>query len=106
MADMTIVEMCDYVKFVDADGITLTESGRNAAHMILTMRKEWSDSHRIMLNRIESGEVVLPHKLRRLVIRTRLGDALDLARNLARKHIKNQRARARRKAARARRAAA
>lgn len=103
---MTVVEMMDYVKSVDAAGITLTECGRNAARIILAQRADWTDSHRFMLDRIENGEEVLPHKLRRLVNRTRLGDALEMARKFARPHIRNQKARARRKAARARAKAA
>ena len=41
----------------------------------------------------------VPLKLSRLVSRTRLGDALDLVRDLNRKHIKNQKCKARRMAA-------
>lgn len=102
---MTVKEMLDYVLAVDAAGITLTESGRNAARAILERRADWTDSHKFMLSRIDNGDAVLPHKLRKLVSRTRLGDALELARKLARPHIRNQKAKARRRAAKARRAA-
>lgn len=103
--DMTIKEMLDYVAAVDAAGITLTPSGRGAACLILEKREGWTLAHKMMLDRIHGGEEVLPHKLRKLVARTRLGDALELARKLARGHIRNQKAKARRRAARARRAA-
>ena len=102
---MTIKEVLDYVKSVNSDGITLTECGRNAARTILEIRADWTDSHRMMLFRIADGDAVLPHKLRKLVSRTRLGDALEIARKLARPHIRNQKARARRRAAKARAAA-
>lgn len=105
MTNITANEMLDYVSNVDAAGITLTENGRNAARAILAIRADWTDSHKFMLSRIDNGDAVLPHKLRKLVSRTRLGDALELARKLARPHIRNQKARARRKAARARAAA-
>lgn len=90
MENITEVEMLDYVKAVDAAGITLTESGRNAARAILERRADWTDSHKFMLFRIDNGDAVLPHKLRKLVNRTRLGDALELARKLAHPHICNQ----------------
>ena len=105
MEIISVKEMLDYVQTVDAAGITLTECGRNAARAILERRADWTDSHKFMLGRIANGDVVLPHKLRKLVSRTRLGDALELARKLARPHIRNQKAKARRKAARARAAA-
>ena len=103
--DITIEEMRDYVQSVDAVGITLTEVGRNAARAILERRADWTDAHKAMLGRIDNGDAVLPHKLRKLVSRTRLGDVLELARKFARPHIRNQKAKARRKAARARAAA-
>jgi hypothetical protein len=106
MERITFYEAMDYVQSVDLGGITLTEAGRNAAKAILERRRDWTDAHALMLGRLERGEVILPHKLTRLVNRTRLGDALDLARNLNRKHIKNQKAKARRKAARTKKAAA
>ena len=102
MEIISVKEMLDYVQTVDAAGITLTECGRNAARTILENRKGWTDSHKFMLGRIANGDVVFPHKLRKLVSRTRLSDALELARKLARPHIRNQKAKARRKAAKAR----
>lgn len=104
MENITVVEMLDYVEAIDMAGITLTENGRNAARIIMEKRA-FDASHKLMLARIDEGQKVLPHKLRKLVWGTRLGDALELARKLARPHIRNQKARARRKAARARAAA-
>lgn len=104
MEKISVVEMLDYVKSVDLEGITLTENGRGAARIILEKRA-FDAAHQLMLSRIEEGQQVLPHKLRRLVWGTRLGDALELARKIARPHIRNQKAKARRKAARARAAA-
>ena len=102
---MTIAEMQDYIADYTIDGITLTESGRNAAITILEGRKTWTDSNNLMLWRLQNGVQPLPFKLGRLVNRTRLGDALELARDLTRKTRKNQKCKARRKAAKARRAA-
>lgn len=102
MERITFYEAMDYVQSVDLGGITLTEAGRNAAKAILERRKDWTDAHALMLGRLERGEIILPHKLTRLVNRTRLGDALEFARKYNRKHIKNQKAKARRKAAKAR----
>ena len=102
---MTVTEMQDYIADYTIDGITLTESGRNAAITILEGRKTWTDSHNLMLWRLQNGVQPLPFKLGRLVNRTRLGDALEFARDLTRKTRRNQKCKARRKAARARRAA-
>lgn len=102
---MTIAEMQDYIADYTIDGITLTESGRNAALTILEGRKTWTDSHELMLWRLQNGVQPLPFKLGRLVNRTRLGDALELARKVTRQSRKNQKCKARRKAAKARRAA-
>lgn len=102
---MTIAEMQDYIADYTIDGITLTESGRNAAITILEGRKTWTDSHNLMLWRLQNGVQPLPFKLGRLVNSTRLGGALELARDLTRKTRKNQKCKARRKAAKARRAA-
>ena len=102
---MTVTEMLDYVSDYTNEGITLTESGRNAAAIILERRSDWTESHRLMLDRITAGVSPLPLKLGRLVNRTRLGDALELARKVTRKSRKNQKCKARRKAAKARRAA-
>ena len=106
MDKMTIIEAANYIERMDFDGVTLTPSGANAAKAILSSRADWTPSHFIMLNRLESGAMKVPLKLSRLVSRTRLGDALDLVRDLNRKHIKNQKCKARRKAAKARMAAA
>ena len=105
MERITFYEAMDYVQSVDLGGITLTEAGRNAARAILEQRRDWTDAHALMLGRLKRGEVILPHELTRLVNRTRLGDALEFARKFNRKHIKNQKAKARRKAAKARAAA-
>ena len=102
---MTIAEMQDYIADYTIDGITLTEAGRNAAITILENRKTWTASHNLMLWRLQKGISPLPFKLGRLVNRTQLGDALELARDLTRKTRKNQKCKARRKAAKARRAA-
>lgn len=106
MDKMTMIEAADYIERMDYDGVTLTPSGVGAAKRLLATRVDWTPSHFLMLNRLESGAVKVPLKLSRLVSRTRLGDALDLVRDLNRKHIKNQKSKARRKAAKARKAAA
>lgn len=90
--DMTIKEAMDYVKALDDEGITLTESGLGAAEIILERRKGWSDAHAAMLTNVRriacyllKGKLAkLPYDLIRLVERTRLGDAIELARNLTR----------------------
>lgn len=102
MDKMTITEAAYYIKAVDLDGFTLTPFGVNAAKDILCLRAGWTSSHSLMLSRIESGTVKVPLKLARLVNRTRLGDALEIARKFARKHIRNQKCNARRKRAMAR----
>lgn len=102
MEKMTMIEAADYIVRMDFDGVTLTPTGANAAKAILACRADWTPAHTLMLNRLESGAMKVPLKLARLVSRTRLGDALDLVRNLVRKHIKNQKNKLRRKAARAR----
>ena len=104
--DMTIIEAMDYVKAYEVDGITLTENGRNAAAIILERRAEWTDSHALMLIRINNGVEKLPHKLVKLVKRTRLGDALELARKLTRVDRRKEKGKLRRKAAKARKHAA
>lgn len=103
--DMTIIEAMDYVKAYEVDGITLTESGMGAARIILEHRAEWTDSHALMLSRIHNGVEKLPHKLVKLVKRTRLGDALELVRKLTRVDRRKEKCKLRRKAAKARRAA-
>ena len=103
---MTVTEMQDYIADYTIDGITLTESGRNAAITILEGRKTWTDSHNLMLWRLQNGVQPLPFKLGRLVNRTRLGDAIELARNLTREDRRKQKSKLRRKAAKARRRAA
>lgn len=105
MDKMTMIEAADYIAAMDFDGVTLTPSGANAAKAILARRAEWTPAHSIMLARLENGAMKVPLKLSRLVSRTRLGDALELVRDLNRKHIKNQKSKLRRKAAKARAAA-
>lgn len=105
MDKMTIIEAADYIERMDFDGVTLTPKGANAARAILASRVDWTPSHFLVLNRLESGENKVPLKLERLVAHTRLGDALSLVRDFNRKHIKNQKSKARRKAAMARMAA-
>ena len=102
---MNIAEMQNLVADYTIDGISLTERGRNEAIAILENRKDWTASHNLMLWRLQKGISPLPFKLGRLVNRTQLGDALELARDLTRKTRKNQKCKARRKAAKARRAA-
>lgn len=106
MEKMTMKEAADYIVAMDYDGVTLTESGINAAKTILANRTHWTKSHNAMMQRLESGMVKVPLKLAKLVNRTRLGDALDMVRDLNRQHIKNQKCRLRRKAAKARKAQA
>lgn len=104
--DMTIIEAMDYIKDYDIDGITLTESGRGAAEIILAKRAGWTPTHALMLERIRSGVEKLPLKLARTVSRTRLGDALDLVRDITKEDRRKQKSKLRRKAAKARRRAA
>lgn len=100
MNDMTMLEAADYIVEMNHDGVMLTPSGANAAKTILVRRANWTSAHSNMLTLLESGARKVPLKLVRLVSRTRLGDALDLVRNLNRKLIKNQKCRIRRKARR------
>lgn len=102
---MTIAEMKDYIADYTIDGISLTEKGRDEAIAILENRKDWTVSHNLMLLRMQTGINLLPFKLGRLVNRTRLGDALELAREVTRKSRRNQKCKIRRKVAKARRAA-
>lgn len=104
--DMTIIEAMDYIKDYDIDGITLTESGRGAAEIILAKRADWTPTHALMLERIRNGVEKLPLKLARTVSRTRLGDALDLVRDITKEDRRKQKCKLRRKAAKARRRAA
>ena len=104
--DMTIIEAMDYIKDYDIDGITLTESGRGAAEIILAKRADWTPTHALMLERIRNGVEKLPLKLARTVSRTRLGDALDLVRYITKEDRRKQKCKLRRKAAKARRRAA
>ena len=106
MDGMTIYEAINYVAAVDADGFTLTASGVAAAKTILETRADWTPSHFLMLNRLNSGAAKVPLKLVRLVAHTRLADALALAKDFNRKHIKNQKRNNRRRAARERAMAA
>lgn len=103
--EITATEAADYIAAVDMDGITLTPSGCGAARLILEQRSKWSPSHALMLGRIMNGATVLPHRLGRLVKRTRLGMAIELAEKLNRNHIRNQKRKARRRAVKARYAA-
>ena len=104
--DMTIIEAMDYIKDYDIDGITLTESGRGAAEIILAKRADWTPTHALMLARLRNGVEKLPLKLARTVSRTRLGDALDLVRDITKEDRRKQKCKLRRKAAKARRRAA
>ena len=104
--DMTIIEAMDYIKDYDIDGITLTESGRGAAEIILAKRAGWTPTHALMLERVRNGVEKLPFKLAKTVSRTRLGDALDLARDITKVDRRKQKCKLRRKAAKARRRAA
>lgn len=81
--DMTMTEARDYIKALDDEGITLTESGRGAAEIILEVRKGWSDAHAAMLAEVKGKAAKLPYDLIRLVERTRLGDALRMMRDAA-----------------------
>lgn len=90
---MTIAEMQDYIADYTNEGITLTESGRGAARIILLQREGWTATHRLMLERIEAGISPLPLKLGRVVNRTRLGDAIELARKITHKERKAEKVR-------------
>lgn len=105
MDKMTIKEMMDYVDDIKGDGVTLTANGIGAATTILERRRDWTTAHSNMLARIRNGEMKLPLKLAKLVNRTRLGDAIDLAKRLTRKERKADRRRIRINAASARTAA-
>lgn len=94
------------IKAYDLDGITLTECGRGAAAIILEKRADWTPTHALMLERIRNGVEKLPFKLARTVSRTRLGDALDLVRDITMVDRRKQKSKLRRKAAKARRRAA
>ena len=104
--NMTIAEAVDYIEVYDINGIVLTEVGRNAAIAILEKREGWTNKHAAHLYMLRNGINPMPLNLGRTVNKTRLGDAIELARKLIRKLRKNQKSRARRKAARARKAAA
>lgn len=105
---MTVKEMLDYVADCRINGYRLTPSGVAAAEIILTRRADWTDAHRKMLEAVRTAPAtaVFPHNLRRLVAKTRLGDAIELARKITRETRRNQKCKDRRKAAKARRAAA
>lgn len=103
--DMTVTEAMDYVKAYDVDGITLTESGRGAAAIILEKRADWTPTHALMLERIRNGVEKFPFNLTRTVSRTRLGDALDLVRNITKDERRKQKTKLRRRAAKSRRRA-
>lgn len=100
---MSLYEAATLVRSVELEGITLTTEGREIAKGILETRKGWTPKHALMLERINRGEIVLPHKLTRLVANTRLALALDLARDMAIDGIRAKKRSARRKAARKRR---
>ena len=104
---ITIAEMIDYVKDCRMDGYRLTHAGLAAAEMILARRADWTSDHRKMLAAVRTApaDATFPHNLARLVARTRLGDALELAWKITRETRRNQKCKARRKAAKARRAA-
>lgn len=104
--DMTVIEAMDYIKVYDINGIVLTEAGRNAAITILEKREGWTNKHSAHLYMLRNGINPMPLNLERTVNKTRLGDAIALARELTRKLRKNQKMRARRKVAKARKAAA
>ena len=108
MEIVTVKEMLDYVADCDLTGYRLTPSGLAAAEIILTRRADWTPRHRKMLEsvRTATADAVFPHDFRRLVAKTRLGEALELARKITRETRRNQKAKARRKAVKARRAAA
>ena len=104
--DMTVTEAMDYIEKYDINGIVLTEVGRNAAIAILEKREGWTNKHAAHLYMLRNGINPMPQNLRRTVNKTRLGEAIELARDLTRSLRRNQKERARRKAARARKAAA
>lgn len=106
MEIVTVREMLDYVADCGLTGYRLTPSGLAAAEIILTRRADWTPHHRKMLESVRTApaDAVFPHDLRRLVAKTRLGEALELARKITRETRRNQKAKARRKAAKARRA--
>lgn len=105
---MTVKEMLDYVADCGLTGYRLTPPGLAAAEIVLARRADWTAAHAKMLESVRTApaDAVFPHNLRRLVAKTRLGDALELARKIARETRRNQKGKARRKAAKARRLAA
>lgn len=104
---ITIAEMMDYVADCRLDGYRLSPAGLGAAEMILARRADWTADHRKMLDAVRTApaDAAFPHKLARLVSRTRLGDALELAWKITRETRRNRKGKLRRKAAKARRAA-
>lgn len=103
---MTVTEAMDYIQAYDNDGITLTEVGRNAAITILEKREGWTNKHSAHLKMLREGRNPMPLNLGRTVNRTRLGDAIELARDLTREDRRREKCKLRRKAAKARRRAA
>lgn len=104
--DMTVTEAMDYILAYNLDGITLTEVGRNAAIAILEKRKGWTAKHSDHLKMLREGRNPMPFNLGRTVNSTRLGCAIELARDLSREDRRKQKSKLRRKAAKARRRAA
>ena len=104
---ITIAEMMDYVADCRPDGYRLAPAGIAAAETIPTRRADWTSDHRKMLDAVRTApaDAAFPHKLARLVSRTRLGDALELAWKVTRETRRNRKGKLRRKAAKARRAA-
>ena len=104
---ITIAEMMDYVADCRLDGYRLAPAGIAAAEIILAHRADWTADHRKMLASVRTApaDAVFPHNLARLVSRTRLGEALDLAWKITKETRKNRKNKLRRKAAKARRAA-
>ena len=103
---ITVTEAMDYIQAYDNDGITLTEVGRNAAITILEKREGWTPKHSAHLKMLREGRNPMPLNLGRTVNRTRLGDAIELARDLTREDRRREKCKLRRKAAKARRRAA
>ena len=103
---MTVAEAMDYVQAYELDGVKLTEVGRNAAITILENRQTWTNKHAAHLAMLKEGRNPMPLNLRRTVNGTRLGDALELARNLTREDRRREKCKLRRKAAKARKRAA
>jgi hypothetical protein len=97
---MNVSEMLEYVADCNVNGFRLTPKGRIAALEILQERQKWTDDHVVMYKRLKASteEAFIPFKFQRVATKTRLWQALDLAKKLTKKTRKTQRRKLRIKA--------